>query len=315
MIRLALALAALALAAPSAHAQRRPEARATVELSPLPAHDGNPYRYAVTVRADEELTILADRRLLSLEVRAEGARRPLRCEGRERPGRRERRERVLAAGEAWAEWLDLRELCWGRALAAIEAGASVTPRFGRRGLAAVVRATSGARAPSTLVGAPIAIAAIPRAEPDAASPIVVSLADTEAGARASVRFRVSVRTREGARRAYVRSDRFRFEVRGPAGESWTCGLDPARGPHPVPDLFARLSPRGGAGYALEAAVFCPPETFRDGGIYEVVPTLSLEEDGAGYQLDAVVGSFSGRAAFVRVRGERGYVERPVGGGV
>ena len=50
------------------------------------------------------------------------------------------------------------------------------------------------------------------------------------------------------------------------------------------------------------------------GIYEVTPMVDLDEDGAAWRLDAVVGHFEGRPVPVRFRGGEGalFTELPPG---
>lgn len=306
------------LAAVSAAADESP---VRVTLEPWAAFDGvdRPHRYIVTMRAASEVEVVADRRLLSFEVRPEGSRRRHRCRHPAVPARTpSARIRTLAAGEVWREWIDLRMYCWGRALTALESGGEVRVRYGWRRRS---RSRWIARTPETpwrrwtggVESEPFRFAALERAEApgrdaSSAAPIRVSLSAGSARSGAALRFRVAVRATEGRRRVYVRPDRFAFQVRGPTGEVG-CQL-PRGGGFAPPDLFRRITTRAAWRELLDAGAFCPPGTFRSAGIYEITPELTLDHDGAEWDFDAVTGSFVGTAVPFRVAsGEGGYVEQ------
>jgi hypothetical protein len=335
-IALAVVIATtLFLPCESASAQRRrraepPPAPAWVELSAMPTPSEaapSPYRRVLTIHALSAIELNADRRLLRLEIvptpapidpsaparrRARRPPRPIRCDHPDHPRRPDPLRVVhLEAGATWREWIDLREYCWGRALDALSAGGELVvrfgPRTGGRGRFAVRaaqvehRELDELRAQLDPIPPPVA------PDPEAAARIVVSRVDTRA--QRGVVLRTSVRSREGRRRAYVRPDRIQFHVVGPDG-AWDCAISRGGGAA-IPDLFQRLTPRGGPSYALEGRWYCP-EAFRAQGIYEVTPSIELEHDGAAWDLDAITGTFVGATTFVRIRhGDRGYVERPV----
>jgi hypothetical protein len=54
-------------------------------------------------------------------------------------------------------------------------------------------------------------------------------------------------------------------------------------------------------FTLDAAQYCPDSVFERAGIYEVTPIAELDEDGARWGLNAVVGHFEGRSVPVRLR--------------
>lgn len=270
-----------------------------------------PYRYVLAISATSEVELVADARLLRLEITVPGRRRPHRCEAPGRPRRvDEATPRTLRSGERWAEWVDLRELCWGRALEALEAGTEgttvrATYEVGRGARAWVVRA--GGASVRALVPVDVALprrtASIPA--PGAAEPaarVTLAAADVRRGAptlRVAAYATGSVR-----RRAWLRPDRFRFHVVDPTGARFECRLPPTGGT-PIPDLFSRLDARRGVRFSLDAAAYCGADAFETPGIYEVTPELVLDEDGAAWELDAIVGTFTGAAVPVRVRGPRG----------
>jgi hypothetical protein len=303
----------------SAEAQRRrrpppPPPPAELSVTTMPGAP-SPWIRVVTVRATAPLDLAADRRFLHLEFTPAGSRRPIRCDHPDRPARAsDERVRQLEPGEAWREWIDLREYCWGRSLAALRAGADVTATFEPRGRRSFVVRAGGVEHHS-LGPAHFGVAAQPApAEPDPTAPVRVVLSDADAASAERFVLRVGALGREGTRRAYVRADRFSFRVRGPEGEA-ECSV-PHGGGAVQPDLYQRLRPGSGARFALEGHRFCRG-MLRSAGVYEIVPHLLLEEDGAAYDLDAITGTFTGAPALLRIRrGERGYVERPVapGGG-
>jgi hypothetical protein len=305
----------------SASAQRRraeplPPPPVTVELAAWPERAGDhPFRRVLSVRAHDAVELVADRRLLRLEVTPEGARRPLRCEHPDAPRRLSaERVRTLRPGERWAEWIDVREYCRGPALEALLAGAEArallaAPRAAR---ARPVLRVPGAAAVEhrELEAGVVRIAELPPLpERVARAPVRVVLADADlprAGGNPTLRVRVLAR--EGTTRAYVRPDRLRFHVRGPDGSA-ECAMAPGGGAVP-PELFQRLTTRAGPTLSLDASAYCPPGTFGAAGGYEVVPVLDLEHDGSRWGLAAEVGTFEGAPALVRARVDpRGYVER------
>ncbi|MDQ3037037.1 MAG: hypothetical protein M3Y87_31880 [Myxococcota bacterium] len=324
LVALALALSSV-IAPSSVDAQRRrrrrePPPPPPVELAidAMPASDGppQPFHRVLSLRATAPVELVADRRLLRLELRSEGSRRVTHCEHPDRARRVDPdRVRELAAGERWEEWIDLREYCWGRALDALRTGAEVTvhygPRRARRGQ--YVARVPGEPAIEHRTIGPIALAfePVPEAEdPDPAAPVRVTLSDRDTRSASGVSFRVAVLAREGRTRAYVRSDRFRFRVHGPGGTT-ECSMTPGGGPA-APDLYQRLTPRSGARFSLDASFYCDGDAFRSQGVYEVVPSVDLEQDGARWGFEAPTGTFVGAPALVRIRRGEGYVEHPIG---
>lgn len=316
---------------------------ASMTVTPWNAYDGveRPYRYIVTVRASQAAEVVADRRLIELELRpTEGRRRRrVRCRHpRVRRSTRNARTITLEPGETWQEWIDLRTYCWGRRLRVLEDGAEVELRYGwrrptpRRWVARIPD-TSRREWTSRFEVEPFTFAAVPgdeetrrispasdgeegeadQAEDPGPAPIRVSLSSTTARGASGVRFSVAVRAREGRERVYVRPDSFVFQVSGPTG-TFRCAMPPWGGA-PVADLYERISTRHAARERLVAEQLCPEDTFSRAGIYEVTPEVRLPHDGAEWDLDAVSGRFVGPTVPLRVlTSEDGYVvqapERP-----
>lgn len=284
-------------------AQRRvpPPPPATLTVTPTTG-----YRVTLSIEAREAVEIAADRRFLRVEIRDARNRRAS-CASSVRP-RPDSRVRALAAGERWSEWLDLRELCWGRALAALEGAREVTFHFdaGRARGAWVARTRSA----SVRSLAPVVSSFRPPPRPEApVGPIAISLApaDTIRGGRPTLRVRV-VAGSGGPVRAFVRPEHVSFRVVTPSGGRIECALPPYAG-RALPDFFARLSSSRGVALALDGTSFCG--RFEEPGIYEIAPVLTLRESGAEWRLEAATGTFVGAPTALRVRSTT-YVEQPAG---
>ncbi|MFK7987222.1 MAG: hypothetical protein AB8I08_14455 [Sandaracinaceae bacterium] len=334
---LSLALATLTVALFGLHASRASADEAPVEvtLAPWAAYDGveRPFRYILRIapRHAGPVEAVADRRLLSFQVRAPGTRRrrALRCRHPHTPRRPAGgRVQVLRSsdegGGVYEEYVDLRMYCWGRALAALEAGGEVTSRYGfrRRTRAAWVARVPNSRWRDWTGGVdlpPFTFPATPQsteAEPGNAGPasaVRVRLRDRSARRGGSLSLPVSVNMRAGSARVFVRPATFEFAVNGPLGTA-RCRLEGSQG-HPAPDLYRRITTRYAARQTLSATQLCPEDTFLLPGIYELTPTAHLDHDGADYDLNALTGDFVGETAVVRItEGRRGYLvqtpERP-----
>ena len=260
------------------------------------------YRVTVTVQAREALELAADRRFLRVEIRDARNRRAS-CVSTARP-QPEARRRSLEAGERWSEWLDLRELCWGRSLAALEGAREVVFHFGAgraRGAWVVRTAHASFRALAPVVSSY-------RPIPDAnrpARPVSIHLLASDAMRGAAPTFHVRV-SGDASRpvRAFVRPEHVSFRVLTPSGGRLQCALPPYRG-RALPDFFVRL---GAVSFALDGARYCGP--FEEPGIYEVTPVITLPETGAAWRIDAAHGTFIGAPSVLRVRSPN-YVEQPL----
>lgn len=305
-VALACALGAclVAWAPRTTSAQRRAAvaaaAPATWSVSPDAGH-----RVVVTIEALEAIDLVADRRLLRVDIRDARGRRAT-CAAPARP-RSDARVRHLATGERWSEWLDLREICWGRSLSALQGARSVTFQFdaGRARGAWVAQTARG----TTRALAPIESSWRPPAPtpPPAEGALVVSMspADSIRGGRPTLRVRVAGRGGAVAR-AYVRAESVSFRVITPSGGAITCGLPPFVG-RALPDFFSRLSARGARLFALDGVAYCG--RFEEPGIYEVTPVITLTESGDAWDLRAVTGTFVGSPVPLRIRSTV-YVEQP-----
>ncbi|MBN8616535.1 MAG: hypothetical protein J0L92_38475, partial [Deltaproteobacteria bacterium] len=108
----------------SGEAQRR---RPTPPPATLSVTPDTGHRVIVSIEASEPLDLAADRRFLRVDIRDARGRRAT-CASSVRP-RSDARVHHLEAGQRWSEWMDLRELCWGRSLSALHGARSVTFHF------------------------------------------------------------------------------------------------------------------------------------------------------------------------------------------
>lgn len=328
-------LALVVLVAPSlvdAQRARVPEEpRLSVTLEPFP--EAGPWKRKLVLRSLRAQEVVRDRRLLELtvlEARERGRPRRHVCRYPGAPARPvEARVAAMSAGETYVEWLDLRELCWGRAARVLESGeVTVEVSYGFRARSRAVVREEGERRPPHRVPGDAFTFALPSATPGAtttstttgattstttgatatatdasASTLTLSLAPTSTAGTPVLS--VTIRG-EGDDRVYVRDDLFSFDVRGPLG-SVRCAI-PRTTIVPIVDFYRRLSRPTRT--SIAASIQCPEDTFAVAGVYEVVPVVDLVYDGARYDLEAVTGRFEGAPAAVRIT-SREYVEQRV----
>lgn len=292
------------------------EPRLSVTLEPFA--EAGPWKRKLVLRSLRAQEVVRDRRLLELtvlEARERGRPRRHVCRYPGAPARPvEARVAAMSAGETYVEWLDLRELCWGRAAQVLERGeTTVEVSYGFRARSrAVVREEGERRPPHRVPGdafvfaLPTATSATSSAAPSSAAPssaLTVSLASTSTAGTPVLS--VTIRGESGAR-VYLRDDLFSFDVRGPIG-SVRCAI-PRTTIVPIVDFYRRLSRPTRT--SIAASIQCPEDTFAVAGVYEVVPIVDLVYDGARYELEAVTGRFEGAPAAVRIT-SREYVEQRV----
>ena len=307
LLRLILVALFLTLLSSSALAQRAARrSDAPVATLSVTQDSQDPHRLVVRIDALQEVEVANDRRWLTAEFRDERGRR-VRCARRDRPRRTDRTVSVPSGGH-WAEWMDVRELCWGRALGALERGGDVVWQFsaGRGGRSWV------ARTPTVLFRSLPSVTTSWRAVPLPSVPsgraALVELTPTDARTSSSATFRLRVRA-VGAERAFVRREYVSFEVRSPSGRTFRCSVEPFVG-RPLPDFFSHLSERRAVLLSLSGAYYCGP--FHEPGIYEVTPVLTLTEDGEAWGWHALTGTFRGPPSPMRIASAT-YVEQPWGG--
>ena len=299
----------------------------------------NPYRYRVGLELDawERAEVVADRRLLSLRVRSAGGRTVRTCQHVDAPKKvSDERIRTLGRGERWEEWVDLRMLCWGRALRALEAGgtAEVTFGFAQKGRGRWVarkppdeqlepettepkrrknKRKSKRKAEEThrLRGLEVELpSVVSDAEAQAEeSPVVVSMDGAEGRGVGSLSFRVTLRARSESVVIYPRFDLWRFRIKGPEGEQ-ECRQRRVK-VVPIIDFYSKIERRRGWSERLDASRFCRGG-FRSPGIYEVVPIVDLEYSGERYNLkNVIMGTYEGEPVPIRVPAGERYIEHPI----
>jgi hypothetical protein len=205
----------------------------------------------------------------------------------------------LLAGQAWDATFDVRTVCWGRALSALEAGAELSGTFGlARGRAgiAIARTANGETRSAPIPS--LAIPAVPTV-PAPSGDVRIALAPADAATAAHLSLRVVVRAARAVR-AWVRPDRVRFRVLAPDGTTRTCAIS-REASAAIPDLFSRVGTRSGPAFSLDARAYCGAHAFAAPGIYEVTPLLDLDVDGSTWRLDTPLGTFEGVPVPVRIR--------------
>lgn len=300
------------------------EPRLSVTLEPF--SEAGPWKRKLVLRSLRAQEVVRDRRLLELtvlEARERGRPRRHVCRYPGAPARPvEARVAAMNAGETYVEWLDLRELCWGRAARVLESGeVTVEVSYGFRARSRAVVREEGERRPPHRVAGDAFTFALPSATTGATSAstttdptatatatattsaLTVSLAPTSTAGTPVLS--VTIRG-EGGGRIYVRDDLFSFDVRGPLG-AVRCAI-PRTTIVPIVDFYRRLSRPTRT--SIAASIQCPDDTFSVPGVYEVVPIVDLVYDGARYDLEAVTGRFEGAPAAVRIT-SRDYVEQRV----
>ena len=120
------------------------EPRLSVTLEPF--SEAGPWKRKLVLRSLRAQEVVRDRRLLERTVREARERgRPRRhvCRYPGAPARPvEARVAAMSAGETYVEWLDLRELCWGRAARVLESGeVTVEVSYGFRARSRAVAAS------------------------------------------------------------------------------------------------------------------------------------------------------------------------------
>ncbi|MEZ4390928.1 MAG: hypothetical protein R3A48_07525 [Polyangiales bacterium] len=320
-----IAACLLFASAPSgAVARAQPGVRDPSPLALLvtPEAGGSRWRFSLRNQSSAPLTVIADRRLLTLEfppAQPTGPRRRRavrrRCAHSDRPAINEFAPRVtLAPGESYSELFDLRDQCALR-VPTFAAGDSIAVRYGWDGSSrrSMMRSLLVDEGPTVLPSLVTTVTA-----PEAP----VEAVDEAGGAALQVRASGSQAARgEGLRAAvrlvnpsaqptwtFYRNGMWSFEVLRPDGVAVTCDAL-TRQPGARRDFFVRIGARGGHGATLVPDVWCPRGTFARPGVYEARAVFESAEGGDDYGLQQVfTGRVSSRPFFLRVsRGSGRYV--------
>lgn len=310
---------AVLLASPSAFAvrgRRTPPPPPPVKLSIEPGADRDHLVFALTNESAEPVRILANRFLLSLELKPEkrgGGRRQCRPPAGLAP-RGVSPERIvpLAPGQRYDERIDVRFFCWGQSKLRAKAH-TIKAKYGRPGRASADRwvvsnADGTAGHVARLESEPLSVEALPAAE-RASGPkrgLELTAHDAQSGDGREVIIGLTlVNHGPDPVDVFLHPFAYRFRVSGGAGEVVCAMHDPTRSLSRTD--FTRMRRRGRTSARLDMAEFCPPGTFAGAGLYEVHPELVLAHDGAAVGISAQTGTVAAEPILVRV--QRGHQAR------
>ncbi len=272
-----------------------------------------PWKMRVTNDGDVPVTLVADARLLALDVTPRSARKPEHCElpGEMRPQDDLVRPLVLPPKRTYAERFEPRLYCLeGSRLDALAPGAMVTATLGWSGHGTrppvVVSPIEGLEAQ---VAPSKSIQSLPIALPDEPTPTPAPVKDDAgAAARGEASFALeSARSvdaaspsdiaipvtlvNRGHRAAIVRfrPETLGFDVVGPRGAdhcSWSA-LPSA----PTRDLFATLGPGASTTLTIVLSAYCPARVLERSGLYVVRASLDTRKASGA---DIGIRSFDGQ---------------------
>ncbi len=289
---LAVLAAALFMKPAAAPPDPPPDVRLTVaEESP------ERWRLRIENAGSVPVRVMADARLLSLEVTAAGAKKAVRCTLPDdmRPAQADERALVVPPQRAYVESFDPRVYCFGATeAAALAPGATVVAHLGwpagPKG-----RAATGPFAVEPLEGVAPPVAPARELVAPAWTIAALAAADTananaNANATETPALMLSTREREDAPRAadigvtvtlvnhgkkpittLLRTETLAFDVTGPGGIQ-RCGGTRAVD-SPIRELYDTLAPKGHASISLLLKQVCPRRTFELPGIYTVTAVL------------------------------------------
>ena len=290
------------------------------------------WKMRVTNEGDVPVTIVADARLLALDVTPRSARKPVHCElpGEMRPQDDLTRPLVLPPKRSYVERFEPRLYCLdGARLDALAPGAIVTATLGWSGRGVrpplVVSPIEGLE---TRVGPSKSIKSLPIALPDepTATPVPVrdeggaargeatlsleSARSVDAASSSEIAIPVTLVNR-GHRAAIVRfrPETLGFEVVGPRGaDHCAWSMLPAA---PAPDLFATLGPGAATSLTIILSAYCPARALEQPGLYVVRASLDTRKaSGADIGLRTFDGQVIATAPTV-VRLRRGSAAAPL----
>lgn len=260
-----------------------------------------PWTVRVKNEGAEPVRLAADSRLLSFEVMAPGAKKPVRCAlpADARPSSDRERELVLLPHRSWSRAVDPGFFCFGaKEAAALVAGATVRATLGFDAPRAARGAKSRAPKPpfvaSMLPGAGAAAGTkrleaealtLPEpppatsksdegAKPEAPKSEAETRVDLTVSARIDAAFgrevsaTVTLKNRDSAALTTLfRPSTVGFEVHGPDGVV-TCTQRIVRG-SPIAELFSSVGAGASASLTMHVDATCPSDTFARAGVYDV----------------------------------------------
>jgi hypothetical protein len=278
------------------------------------------------------LRVIADARLLVLEVTPRGAPKPIRCElpPDMRPADDQERALVMPAKRAYSESFEPRLYCFGRSLDALAPGAVVVARLGWPGRSAATPPYAAAPidgiepvvAPLTSVDAPpIALPDDPTAQlvgdgaphrDDEDTPTLALAGSTAVDAAATESLEIPLTLRNESSHEVTlrfRPETISFDVVGPVGvESCTWPTLPGAA---MREAFTTIPRKAATSLSVMLPAYCSGHTFDQGGLFVIRPRLDTRRaSGASIGLrtfDGVV--IATTPTLVRLR--RGTVPPPL----
>jgi hypothetical protein len=272
-----------------------PDVKLSVEA---PARSG-PWTMRVTNAGDVPVRLVADARLLVLEVTPRSAAKAVRCElpADMRPADDADSALVLPPGRSYAETFDPRLYCFGGRLAdALGTGASVVARLGWTGGSKarapyVVQSIDGVEpvlAPlkalqADAIGVPddpsVPLTSFGAPRPDDPDPVKLAIrgpASIDAGSPGGISIDVTLRN-EGKRPVSLRfrPETLRFQVAGPSSvEDCRWPLQPVAA---MRELFTTVRPGGAQDLAVLLHDYCSGHVFDDPGLLVIRPSLDTRK--------------------------------------
>ncbi len=277
-----------------------------------------PWTMRVTNEGDVPVSLVADARLLTLEVRERSAARPVRCElpADMRPASDSERALVVPPKRSYAETFEPRLYCFGAASRALAQGAVVVAHLGwtggRQGPPYAVSSVEGVEPQveplRELSSAPIALPDEPTPTAAEVAPattprlLLQGAAAVDAPRPTDVTIPVTLRNASGHPVTLrFRPETLRFEVTGPTGKV-DCPW-PTLPTAPMRELFTTLPPGGSSSLDLVLASYCGNRTFDTPGLFLVSPRLDTRQASGEVigirSFDGVV--FAQRPTVVRLR--------------
>jgi hypothetical protein len=342
-----VAASAAAEEVPKTEAAGQADKRDAAKPAPLPADvtltidastPRGTWKMRVTNQGDVPVTLVADARLLSLDITPRSARKPEHCQlpADMRPQDDLGRPLVLPPKRSYAERFEPRLFCLdGARLDALASGSIVVATLGWSGkstkpplVVSPVEGLQGRMAPAkAIVSAPIALPDEPSPEPSLSKQVardeatasmsnapwlvVRSGRSVDATSAQDVTIPVTL-TNAGHRTVVVRfrPETLAFDVVGPT-ESVHCAW-PAMPSAPTRDLFTTLAGGGSTTLTVVLSAYCPSRVLQQAGLYVVRAALDTRKaSGAEIGIRTFDGQVTATSpTLVRLR--RGASVEPVG---
>jgi hypothetical protein len=253
-----------------------------------------PWTMRLTNGGDVPLRVVADARMLVLEVTPRGAKKPVRCElpADMRPADDQESALVMPAERGYTESFEPRLYCFGPSLDALAPGAVVVARLGWPGRSAAtppyaVAPIDGVEpvvaARTSIDAAPIALPDEPTAQPvvdrvprgnDEDIPALALAGSVSVDAAATEALEIPLTLRNESSHAVTlrfRPETISFDVVGPLGvESCQWATLPGA---PLREVYTTLPPKTATSLSVMLPAYCSSRAFDQGGLFVVRPRL------------------------------------------